>query len=133
MANYNRVIIVGNLVRDPEIRRVQRGAAVARFTIAVSRGTKQNESTDYIDVITWDKLAEMSNNYLRKGMPVLVEGRLSIRRYESKDGEKRKAVEVVAAFMQILDGTASNDDGRQRGSGAEADDQAGLDVRYRLA
>jgi single-strand DNA-binding protein len=132
MANFNRIIILGNLVRDPEIRRVQGGAAVARFTIAVNRGTKQNESADYIDVIAWDKLAETSISHLKKGMPVLVEGRLSIRRYESKTGEKRKAVQVVAAFMQIL-GTASNPNDRQQGLEVEDDHQSWPDVRYRLA
>jgi single-strand DNA-binding protein len=95
MGNFNRIIVVGNLVRDPEIRYVQNGAAVAKFTVAVNRRTKQNESTDYIDVLAWDKLAESSNAHLKKGMSVLVEGRLAIRAYESKSGEKHKAAEVV--------------------------------------
>jgi single-strand DNA-binding protein len=66
---------------------------------------------DYIDVVAWDKLAETSNTYLKKGMPVLVEGRLAIRTYESKSGEKHKAAEVVMSFMQMLTRARSADDG----------------------
>lgn len=102
MGNYNRIILAGNLVRDPEIRYAQSGSPVASFTIAVNRRTKQNDAVDYIDIVAWDKLAETSNTYLKKGMPVLVEGRLSIRPYESKSGEKHKAAEVVISFMQML-------------------------------
>jgi len=102
MGNYNRIILVGNLVRDPEIRYVQSGAPVTKFTIAVNRRTKQDDSVDYIDVVAWDNLAETSNTYLRKGVPILVEGRLTIRPYESKSGEKHKAAEVVMSFMQML-------------------------------
>jgi single-strand DNA-binding protein len=108
MGNFNRIIIVGNLVRDPEIRYVQNGAAVAKFTVAVNRRTKQNDSADYIDVVAWDKLAECSNTYLKKGSSVLVEGRLAIRRYESKSGEKHKAAEVVMSSIQMLN-LATND------------------------
>jgi single-strand DNA-binding protein len=102
MGNYNRIILVGNLVRDPEIRYVQSGSPVTKFTIAVNRRTKQDDSVDYIDVVAWDNLAETSNTYLRKGVPILVEGRLTIRPYESKSGERHKAAEVVMSFMQML-------------------------------
>ena len=84
MGNYNRIILVGNLVRDPEIRYVQSGSPVTNFTIAVNRRTKQDDSVDYIDVVAWDKLAETSNTYLTKGVPVLVEGRLAIRQLRVK-------------------------------------------------
>lgn len=106
MGNYNRVILVGNLVRDPEIRYTQSGSAVAKFTIAVNRRTKQDDAVDYIDIVAWDKFAEMSNSYLKKTAPVLVEGRLAIRSYESKSGEKHKAPEVVMSFMQMLNHAA---------------------------
>lgn len=102
MGNYNRVILIGNLVRDPEIRYVQSGSPVAKFTIAVNRRTKQDDAVDYIDIVAWDKLAETSTSYLKKGMRVFVEGRLAIRSYESKSGEKHKAAEVVISFMQML-------------------------------
>ena len=103
--SFNRCIFVGNLVRDPEIRYVGSGAAVTKFTLAVNRRSKQQEETDFIDMVAWDKLAETCNTYLKKGMSVLVEGRLSIRSYETKEGEKRKATEVVINVMQMLDRT----------------------------
>ena len=102
MANFNRIVLVGNVVRDPDIRYVQSGTPVTKFTIAVNHRGKQNEAVDYIDVVAWNKLAETSNTYLKKGMAVLVEGRLAIRMYESKGGEKHKAAEVVMSSMQML-------------------------------
>ena len=101
--SFNRITLVGNLVRDPEIRYVGSGAAVTKFTLAVNRRSKQQEETDYIDCVAWDKLAETCNTYLKKGMSCLVDGRLSIRSYETKEGEKRKAAEVVVNTMQMLD------------------------------
>ena len=101
--SFNRVILVGNLVRDPEIRYVGSGAAVTKFTLAVNRRSKQQEETDFIDIVSWEKLAETCNTYLKKGMSCLVEGRLSIRSYEDKEGQKRKATEVVINTMQMLD------------------------------
>ena len=83
MANFNRIILVGNLVRDPDLRYVQSGAPVTKFTIAVNHRTQQSDSVDYIDIVAWKKLAETTNAYLKKGMLVLVEGRLAIRPYES--------------------------------------------------
>jgi single-strand DNA-binding protein len=101
--SFNKIILVGHLTRDPEIRYVGSGAAVTKFTLAVNRRSKQQEETDYIDIVAWDKLAETCNTYLKKGMSCLVEGRLSIRSYETKEGEKRKATEVVCNTMQMLD------------------------------
>lgn len=101
--SFNKVILVGNLVRDPEIRYVGSGAAVTKFTLAVNRRSKQAEETDFIDIVAWDKLAETCNTYLKKGSSCLVDGRLSIRSYEDKDGNKRKATEVVINTMQMLD------------------------------
>jgi len=101
--SFNKVILVGNLVRDPEIRYVGSGAAVTKFTLAVNRRSKQQEETDFIDIVAWEKLAETCNTYLKKGSSCLVEGRLSIRSYEDKEGQKRKATEVVIQVMQMLD------------------------------
>ncbi len=101
--SFNRVILVGNLVRDPEIRYVGSGAAVTKFTLAVNRRSKQQEETDFIDIVAWEKLAETCNTYLKKGMSCLVEGRLSIRSYEDKEGQKRKSTEIVINTMQMLD------------------------------
>jgi single-strand DNA-binding protein len=105
--SYNRVILVGNLTRDPEIRYVQSGSAVTKFALAVNRRTKNGDDTTFVDIVAWDngnyKLAETCNTYLKKGMSVLVEGRLAIRSYDDKDGNKRKATEVVIDTMQMLD------------------------------
>jgi single-strand DNA-binding protein len=110
MPRYNRVTLVGNLVRDPEIRYVAGGNAVTKFTIAVNRRSKETDAVDYIDVVAWDKLAETSNLYLKKGALVLVEGRLAISPYESKGGEKHKAAEVVISLLQML-GRSKSDGG----------------------
>ena len=113
--SFNRITLVGNLVRDPEIRYINSGAAVCKFTLAVNRRSKQQEETDFIDCVAWDKLAETCNTYLKKGMSVLVDGRLSIRSYETKEGEKRKAAEVVVNVMQMLD--RANRGGYENGNG----------------
>src|SRR5579871_3843547 len=114
-ASYNHVTLVGRLTRDPEIRYVQSGSAVTNFSIAVNRRTKQGEEAMFVDIVAWDspgrKLAETCNTYLKKGMSVLVEGRLSIRSYETKEGEKRKAAEVVCNVMQMLDRANRGGDG----------------------
>lgn len=105
--SFNRVILVGNLTRDPEIRYVQSGSAVTKFALAVNRRTKNGDDTTFVDIVAWDngnyKLAETCNTYLKKGMSVLVEGRLAIRSFDDKDGNKRKATEVVIDTMQMLD------------------------------
>jgi len=117
--SFNRITLVGNLVRDPEIRYINSGAAVTKFTLAVNRRSKQQEETDFIDCVAWDKLAETCNTYLKKGMCVLVDGRLSIRSYETKEGEKRKAAEVVVNVMQMLDraNRSSGENGSYNGNG----------------
>jgi single-strand DNA-binding protein len=119
--SYNRIILVGNLTRDPEIRYVQSGSAVTKFAIAVNRRTKGGDETTFVDIVAWDsgnyKLAETCNTYLKKGMSVLVEGRLVIRSYEDKDGNKRKATEVVIDNMQMLDSKGGGGGPRANGDG----------------
>jgi single-strand DNA-binding protein len=119
--SYNRIILVGNLTRDPEIRYVQSGSAVTKFAIAVNRRTKGADETTFVDIVAWDsgnyKLAETCNTYLKKGMSVLVEGRLVIRSFEDKDGNKRKATEVVIDNMQMLDRAAGGAPGGSRSNG----------------
>ena len=112
--SYNRVILVGNLTRDPEIRYIASGAGVAKFALAVNRRTKQGDETTFVDIVAWDKLGETCNTYLKKGMSVLVEGRLVIRKYDDKEGVKRTAVEVVIDNMQML---GSRQDGGASGGG----------------
>ncbi|MBI4279428.1 MAG: single-stranded DNA-binding protein [Armatimonadetes bacterium] len=102
----NRVILIGRLTRDPELRYVPSGQPVASFTLAVDRPftNQQGErGTDFIDVVAWRRLADQAAQFLKKGRMVAVEGRLQIRSYETQDGQKRKAAEVVATDIRFLD------------------------------
>jgi single-strand DNA-binding protein len=117
-ASFNRVILVGNLTRDPEIRYVNSGSAVTKFRIAVNPNKRdaKPEDTMYVDIVAWERLAETCNTYLKKGSPVLVEGRLSIRSYDdaklrddSGQPIRRQATEVVISGMQML--SSRRDDG----------------------
>ncbi|MGH7736659.1 MAG: single-stranded DNA-binding protein [Candidatus Tyrphobacter sp.] len=101
--SYNRVILVGNLTRDPEIRYTQSGKPVTKFSLAVNN-PRNKEETTFVDIVAWDRLGETCNTYLKKGQNTLVEGRLVIRTYDDKDGNKRKATEVVIDNMQMLGG-----------------------------
>jgi single-strand DNA-binding protein len=118
--SYNRITLVGNLTRDPEIRYVESGKAVTKFSLAINRKTKGADETMYIDIVAWDRLGEICNQYLKKGMSALVEGRLSIRDYTNKDGEKRKAIEVVASDMQMLDSKRSGEGGGSYNGGGSS-------------
>jgi single-strand DNA-binding protein len=115
----NKVIIVGRLTRDPEVRYTQTGKAVTSFSVAVDTGFGENKRADFIPVVVWEKLAEVCGNNLTKGRRVLVEGRLQIRDYE-KDGQKRRAADVVAQNVEFLDGRSS--------SGSTAPISSGYDV-----
>lgn len=104
MLNY--AILVGRLVRDPEHRLTSTGIALTRFTVAVdkfNRNSDDGNTADFIRVVAWRRLAEICNQYLKKGRLVAIEGRLQIDSYE-KDGEKRISAEVIADNMQMLGG-----------------------------
>lgn len=111
-ASFNKVILVGTLVRDPEIRYIGSGAGVTKFRLAVNPAKRdaKPEDTLFIDVVAWERLAETCNTYLKKGMQCLVEGRLVVRQYDDKDGNKRTAVEVVINTMQMLGGPRDRQD-----------------------
>jgi single-strand DNA-binding protein len=101
----NRIILIGRLTADPELRYTKNGVAVASFTLAVDRRFKNTEGereTDFIDVVVWRQQAESCSNYLSKGKLCAVDGSLQIRSYEAKDGTKRKAAEVVADDVRFL-------------------------------
>ena len=112
--SYNRVILVGNLTRDPEIRYTQSGKGVTKFTLAVNN-PRNKEETTFVDIVAWDRLGETCNTYLKKGMNALVEGRLVIRSYDDKDGNKRKATEVVIDNMQMLGSRGDRPSGGEEG------------------
>jgi single-strand DNA-binding protein len=112
-ANINRVVLVGNLTRDPELRHTGGGTAVCSLRIAVNTRRKDGatgEWTDkpnYFDITVWGNQAESCNQYLAKGRPVAIDGRLEWREWEAQDGTKRQAVEVVAESVQFLGGRDS--------------------------
>ncbi len=107
MASFNKVFLMGNLTRDPELRYIPSGTAVATFTVASNRvytsaAGEKKEDTSFVRVVTWARQAELCGEYLTKGSPVFVEGRLQSRSWETPDGQKRSTIEVVAQNIQFL-------------------------------
>lgn len=102
----NNVVIMGRLTRDPELRRTQSGTAVTSFTMAVDRDFKSQsgeKETDFIDVVAWRNTGEFAAKYLAKGRMAAVEGRIQVRNWQDKDGNRRKYVEVVADNVYFAD------------------------------
>lgn len=99
----NHINLMGRLTKDVELRRTGSGVAVASFTIAVDRDFSKEKETDFIDIVAWKNTAEFANNYLSKGRMVVVSGRLQIRSWNDKDGNKRKTAEVVAENIYFAD------------------------------
>ena len=108
MAGINKVILVGNLGKDPEVRYLEGGTAVANFTLATSETFKDRNSgerktnTEWHNVVVWRGLAEIAEKFLKKGMQVYVEGKLRTRQWQDKDGNNRYTTEVVADTLQML-------------------------------
>lgn len=107
MASFNRVILVGNLTRDPELRYVPSGMAVTDIGLAVNDRRKNAngewiEETTFVDVTLWGRTAEVAGEYLSKGSPVLIEGRLKLDTWEGSDGQKKSKLKVVGEKMQLL-------------------------------
>lgn len=103
---YNKVILIGRVAADPELRYTPSGKPVVNFVIAVNRpkfGEAQQSNADFINIVAWQKLAEICANYLTKGKLIMIDGALHTRTYETKDGQKRKAYEVLANTMKMLD------------------------------
>jgi len=109
MASLNKVMIIGNLTRDPELRYTKSGAAVCELGIAVNRkymvNNQPQEETTFVDIIVWNKQAESCSKYLQKGKSVFIDGRLKLDAWENKDGEKRSKMRVVAERVQFLSST----------------------------
>ena len=132
--SVNKVILVGNLGRDPEMRHTQNGRAVANFTLATNerwkdRDGQQQERTEWHRIVLWDRLAEISTEYLSKGRQVYIEGRLQTREWEDRDGNKRYTTEIVATNMQMLGrrGEGGYDAPSPQGSGPSDVPPAGND------
>ena len=109
MANVNEVILIGRLTKDPELRKTQTDLSVASFAVAVNRRGK-DAGADFVDCTAWRNTAEFVTKYFKKGDPIFVSGSISVRSYTDKDGNNRKAVEVVANEVQFV---ASKSDGKK--------------------
>src|SRR4051812_7134903 len=127
MASFNKVILLGNLTRDPEIRYTPKGSAVCDLGIAVNRqytleNGERREEVTYVDVVLWARLAEIAAEYLRKGRPVFIEGRLQLDTWDDKQsGQKRSKLRVIGETMQLL--------GSRGGGGAGGPAEAGEEDR----
>src|SRR5437868_15073475 len=125
MASFNKVILLGNLTRDPVVRYTPIGSAVCDLGIAINRqytldsGEKREEVT-YVDVVLWSRLAEIAGEYLKKGRPIFIEGRLQLDTWDDKQsGQKRSKLRVIGETMQLLGGRPPG-----TGGGAEAGEEA---------
>ncbi|MFL6527589.1 MAG: single-stranded DNA-binding protein [Chthoniobacterales bacterium] len=123
MASFNKVILIGNLTRDPEVRYTPKGTAVAEIGLAVNRvyttdsGEKREEAT-FVDVTLWGRTAEIAGEYLKKGRPVFIEGRLQLDTWDDKQsGQKRSKLRVVAEGMQLIGGRQGGGDADEAGGG----------------
>jgi len=126
MASVNKVILIGNLGRDPELRYTAGGQPVASFSVATNerwndREGKPQERTEWHRIVVWGKQGENCANYLAKGRTVYIEGRLQTREWEDKEGQKRQTTEVVAQTVQFL----GSRDGAGRGAGPRGASDAG--------
>lgn len=114
----NKVILVGNVGKDPEVRYLDNGAAVAQFPLATSEtfkdkdGNRQNR-TEWHNIVMWRGLAEIAEKYVKKGNPLYIEGKIRSRSYDDKDGVKRYVTEIVADNMQMLGGARSSNEGTE--------------------
>jgi len=124
MASVNKVILVGNLGRDPELRYIPSGQAVANFTLATNerwrdKDGNNQERTEWHRIVVWGKSAENCAQFLQKGRSVYIEGKLQTQEWEDKDGNKRRTTEVVAQTVQFLGGRGGSESGG--GSGGDSD------------
>ena len=126
MVSFNRVILAGNLTRDPELRFTNDGIPVCSFGLAVNRRRSKSEEVDFFDVSAWRELGETIANYKKKGDPILVEGRLQYRSWDDREsGQKRSKVDVVADNIQFLRGRGDGDSANGGGGGQRSRSGAG--------
>ncbi|MES2088731.1 MAG: single-stranded DNA-binding protein [Pseudomonadota bacterium] len=134
MASINKVIIIGNLGRDPEVRYSPNGAAMCNVSLATTRSWKDKnsgekvEETEWHRVVFYDRLAEIAGEYLKKGSPCYVEGRLKTRKWQDKDGKDNYTTEIVADQMQLLGGRETRSGGG--GGGGYGGSQGGGDEHF---
>ena len=133
MASLNKVFLIGNLTKDPELRYTPNGTAVTNLRIAVNRRFKDRsgelkEDTCFITVTAWDKQAEICNQYLQKGKPVFVEGILQSRSWETTDGQKRSTIDIRAERIQFLGG-ATKGNGAASVAGEQVGSSAAVNIQ----
>ena len=104
----NKIILTGNLTKEPELRRTQLGKAVVKVGIAVNQGYGDKQTTDFFNLIAWEKTAELIGKYLNKGSKVLVEGRLKNNNYEDNKGVKHYGVDVIVESIEFMDSKSSS-------------------------
>ncbi len=130
---FNKVILMGNLTRDVEMRTTASGQSVANFSLAVSRSWKgqdgqQQEQTSFINCVAWGKVGEIIEQYTSKGTPLLVSGRLDQRSYEDKEGNKRTSVEVVVEDFNFVGGGRGGDEGGSSSAPRQSQSRKSEDV-----
>ena len=143
MANFNKVILMGNLTRDIELRHTQSGMAIAKFGMAINRRSstqsgEQRETTCFVDLTAFGKQAELLNQYVRKGSPLFIDGRLEYSTWESQEGGKRSKLEVIVENFQFMGGReggaggGGGGGGERRGGGrsSQAAQESGGEVDY---
>jgi single-strand DNA-binding protein len=133
MASYNRVILMGNLTRDPELRYISTGTAVSEIGLAVNdrikKGDQWVDEVTFVDVTMWGRTAEIANEYLSKGSPVLIEGRLKLDRWE-KDGQKHSKLRVTCDRMQMVGSRGEGGGGRAPSGSGRGGSRGGDDYQY---
>lgn len=130
--SFNQVVLMGNLTRDPDLRQIPSGQSVCSFSLALNRSYKGSdgnwqEATDYVDVVAWGPLGERVAQYVTKGRPVLVSGRLQSRQWE-QDGQKRNKLEVVAGDVTFLGARGENGDNTNTERAPQSGTKANKDV-----
>ena len=124
----NKIMLIGNLGRDPELNVTQEGTPVTKFSLAVSRNTKtstgeRKEETEWFNIVAWRQLAETCERYLHKGSKVYIEGRLQTRKYTDRNGVERTAVDVIASNMEMLTPKAASSGSSESYSAGSTDDR----------
>ena len=132
MAGINKVILIGNLGKDPDVRSLESGAKVANFTLATTEYFKgkdgqRQEATEWHNIVLWNQLAELAEKYLKKGNSIYLEGRIKTRSYDDKDGVKKYITEIFGNQMTFLGGPKS-EGGSQQGSGSNQGSSQEADI-----
>lgn len=139
MAGVNKVILVGNLGKDPEVRALETGVKVARFSLATTESYKDRntgervDQTEWHNIVLWRGLAEVSERYLKKGSQVYIEGKLQTRSYEDKDGVTKYSTEIVGQTMTMLGGRGGDSSSSSPSSSSQAEESKSINTQAAAA